>query len=176
MNCRLLCELRLALFDRHLRHVGFGALRFDFRVQAGAHTLAGQVEQPLALLRGPVGQCFELLRPRQFNIRLRDRARQQQAGAGGIEPGGLGYISRLLDQRRLAAPEVEVPAEVRAEASFPERAAAVGRRENVVGAHALARGVGVERDLRVVRRPDRERQLLRAADAGEGSGQSRIAG
>src|SRR3546814_11149334 len=79
-----------------------------------------------------------------------------------IEARGLRLQFRFLDQVALAAPEIEIPAQVGANLPDPIFATAIRRRNVVILGEALAHFVAVERDARSRRGTRRLRLCLPA--------------
>ena len=103
------------------------------------------VQDLLALLGAAHGEIGERVLTIEIDIGFEHRAGKREARAFDIEIRGGGLRMGLVEQRRLLAPEIQIPGKVQQRMAFGVHTAGIWRRNHVVATETLARFLCVER-------------------------------
>lgn len=129
---------------------GGSLLAFGLAVEAGALAQAHEALQFLALHEGRRVDRLQLVEAIELQVAVGHRAGQHEADRRGFGLAGAGRAQRRLEQRALAAPQVERQTEVEGGPVEAGVAAAEGGWENIVFRQALLRAFGIRGDLQAV--------------------------
>src|SRR5207302_8867909 len=130
----------------------FDLLELELRIEAGAHALARQALDRLAVGELPAGKVELIVGARELHVHASNRRGEHEAGGEPFGVRGARAPEGRVVSRAVLAPEIELVAEAQGELCGREARAADRRRKDVVLGETLASRIDAGPKLRAERR------------------------